>query len=129
MTRLQKLRKDNKQFEYCHNCERWYDLRDLNKVAPHLVCNEKRNLLTGMDAPKFDWTKSICLNSGEIYNNPDPVTHPLLKKTVDRSLLRKMNLRLKLLSIKTSFNGMYEPGTIQTKKIVQKNSRANRRKE
>jgi hypothetical protein len=102
MTRLQKLKKDNKQFEYCHNCERWYDLRDLNKVSPHLICNEK-NLLTGMVAPKFQWTQSICLNSGEIYNNPDPVTNPLLKKTVDRSLLRKMNLRLKTAIYKNKF--------------------------
>jgi|GEM_PF-3908536 len=95
MTYLQKRRKDNEHFQYCPNCATWFDCRDLNQVVPHFACNEKTNLLTGISVAKTEWSQSLCLSTGETYHNPDPVTNPLLKKTIDRNLLRKMNLRLK----------------------------------
>jgi hypothetical protein len=95
MTQLQKMKRQNRHLMFCHNCLKWYDCRDLGQVLPHLFCSSEENLQTGMEVPEVEWTESVCEGTGEVYKNPDPITNPLLRKQIDRGLLRKINLRMK----------------------------------
>jgi hypothetical protein len=94
MTSLQKLKKANHHFEFCNNCLCWFDCRNLDQVIPHFACGEYGGR-SSPGVPQLQWTQSLSKHTGEIYSNPHPLTNPLLRRELNKSLLRTINLNVK----------------------------------